>query len=151
MCEKIDAYIKEKNKIIFRLRQHQNYFIKGKILSEESISSLDGKENKTLVSIELENGEKYFCYDYEIDLETICPASYNPIFFFLREPISEELKKKVFERADYKCVLKLDGCSGNAEECDHIIPVSQGGLTILENLQAVCKNCNLKKSNKFPF
>lgn len=31
---------------------------------------------------------------------------------------------------------------------DHIKPVSKGGLTILENGQALCPTCNLKKGNK---
>ncbi len=33
-------------------------------------------------------------------------------------------------------------------QLDHILPVSHGGLTKLENLQFLCKNCNVNKSNK---
>jgi len=31
---------------------------------------------------------------------------------------------------------------------DHIIPVSEGGGLTFENVQALCKNCNSRKSNK---
>lgn len=31
---------------------------------------------------------------------------------------------------------------------DHIVPVSLGGTNRLENLQTLCRSCNIKKSNK---
>ncbi len=33
-------------------------------------------------------------------------------------------------------------------QIDHIVPRSKGGLTTPENLQLLCRICNLKKSNK---
>ncbi|NMC87734.1 MAG: HNH endonuclease [Candidatus Moranbacteria bacterium] len=38
--------------------------------------------------------------------------------------------------------------SKNSLELDHIIPFSLGGDTTEENLRTLCKNCNIKKSNK---
>lgn len=35
-------------------------------------------------------------------------------------------------------------------EVDHIIPISRGGLSIPENLQALCWRCNRVKSNRMP-
>ena len=33
-------------------------------------------------------------------------------------------------------------------EVDHVIPISKGGLSVLENLQTLCWRCNRSKSNK---
>lgn len=32
--------------------------------------------------------------------------------------------------------------------CDHIVPLSKGGKTVLENLQTLCARCNLSKGAK---
>ena len=32
--------------------------------------------------------------------------------------------------------------------CDHILPVTQGGTDELSNLQTLCDDCNLAKSDK---
>ena len=55
------------------------------------------------------------------------------------------LKKKVLLKYKHKC--RLCG-STDKLEFDHIKPVSKGGISELSNLQILCKNCNLKKSNK---
>jgi len=39
-------------------------------------------------------------------------------------------------------------CQGEANEVDHLIPISRGGEDSYENLAAICRPCNLKKSNK---
>jgi 5-methylcytosine-specific restriction endonuclease McrA len=68
--------------------------------------------------------------------------------------IRKELFEKIKESQDYKCAI-----CGNKEPFldqywhyltqDHIIPRSKGGKKrSKENIQALCWNCNIKKSNK---
>ncbi|MEI6854284.1 MAG: HNH endonuclease, partial [Bacteroidota bacterium] len=60
------------------------------------------------------------------------------------------LRYKVFKRDDCKCIA----CGRNAKNgvilhVDHKIPYSLGGLSTLDNLQTLCQECNISKSNKF--
>lgn len=50
------------------------------------------------------------------------------------------------------CKRRFKGSSGFAElHGDHILAISNGGLTIWENLQLLCGVCNLKKSNSIMY
>lgn len=65
-----------------------------------------------------------------------------------RNPLDHRLRHEVFKRDNYKC----KECGATKQEkslhCDHILPVSQGGTDELDNLQTLCIDCNLAKSNK---
>jgi 5-methylcytosine-specific restriction endonuclease McrA len=61
-----------------------------------------------------------------------------------RVPIPAELRRAVFERDSGRCVE----CGESFDiQYDHILPVSRGGATTLENLQLLCANCNRLKSD----
>jgi diadenosine tetraphosphate (Ap4A) HIT family hydrolase/5-methylcytosine-specific restriction endonuclease McrA len=62
--------------------------------------------------------------------------------------ISGPLQYQVLKRAKGRC--ELCGIPGKvrALQVDHIKPRSKGGLTVLENLQALCYTCNAQKQNK---
>ncbi|MGD0730838.1 MAG: HNH endonuclease [Terracidiphilus sp.] len=66
-----------------------------------------------------------------------------------RDP-SLRLRWRVLQRDNFKCC----GCGaspaitlGMELHVDHIHPWSEGGETVLENLQTLCSKCNLGKSN----
>jgi len=143
--EKSKLYKKNKQEITFRLKKHQEYFIKGKII--KIINHKSSESDDFILVLKLKsNNQIAFCH-WEIDFETMTPSNYNPIRYFIRDSISQTLKEEIFKRDNYKCQLKLKGCTEIAEELDHIIPISKGGLSIKENLQASCSNCNKKKSS----
>lgn len=57
-----------------------------------------------------------------------------------------KIRAEIFRRDNYTCQY----CSvrGGRLECDHIIPVSRGGLTLESNLVTACFTCNRSKRNK---
>jgi len=65
-----------------------------------------------------------------------------------RTNIPKGMRREVFKRDNYTCVecgaKKSDGATLHV---DHIIPVSKGGTDELDNLQTLCKDCNLNKSD----
>jgi hypothetical protein len=61
---------------------------------------------------------------------------------------TDTMKQKVYERQAgicVKCKIKFDI---SEMEADHITPWYEGGKTIEENCQLLCKNCNRRKSGK---
>jgi len=62
-----------------------------------------------------------------------------------RNKIPNELANAVWNRDGGRCCF----CNSNENlEFDHIIPVSKGGATTFQNLQLLCKPCNIRKTNK---
>lgn len=42
-------------------------------------------------------------------------------------------------------------CNSEATETDHVIPLSKGGTNWPANLRPICKPCNVRKSNTWPY
>lgn len=63
-----------------------------------------------------------------------------------RPYIPQDVVGLVYMRYDGKCCK----CGSSKDlQLDHIIPFSKGGSSEVDNLQLLCKDCNLKKGNKF--
>lgn len=61
-----------------------------------------------------------------------------------RAKVSNRLRFVVYNRDNYQC----QKCGRTTDlEIDHIIPISKGGKTTLDNLQTLCRSCNLEKSD----
>ena len=61
---------------------------------------------------------------------------------------SDSMKQKAFEIQDGICRSCGKVFEMSEMDADHITPWSEGGKTIEENCQLLCKSCNRRKSNK---
>lgn len=57
-------------------------------------------------------------------------------------------KRTVYERQDRKCAICGEVFEFSEMDGDHIVPWSKGGRTKIENLQMLCRICNLKKGSR---
>ena len=73
---------------------------------------------------------------------TLDPLPYEQT---VREPISDAMRSQIWRRDGGQCVK-----CGRKEnlQLDHIIPVKKGGATTVNNLQLLCRSCNLEKGAK---
>jgi hypothetical protein len=60
--------------------------------------------------------------------------------------IPEHVKAAVFHRDNGTC--RQCGYTGEYIEYDHVIPRSKGGQNTVENIQLLCRKCNLRKSDR---
>ena len=62
--------------------------------------------------------------------------------------VSGPMRYKVLKRAKGRCVLCGVSNQEKALQVDHIRPRNKGGLSVIENLQALCYTCNAQKMDK---
>lgn len=65
--------------------------------------------------------------------------------------VSYKLRFKVLERDRHKCRSCGSSPASDGDvklEIDHIIPWSKGGESVLDNLQTLCRACNIGKGNR---
>ncbi len=91
----------------------------------------------------LQQNEGYDIENKRGEWYKLCSLKRKPVAV-KRGYISKKLRFLVFERDNYTCQAcgrtpKDDGVKLSP---DHIIPVDWGGDTTLENLQALCRECN---------
>lgn len=61
--------------------------------------------------------------------------------------IPKSLREYILKRDNYECQY----CGSQTRlEIDHIFPFSRGGGNEPENLQVLCKSCNLEKGDSIP-
>lgn len=64
--------------------------------------------------------------------------------------VSKALRRRVAEQAKHRCgyCLSRQSITGTPMEIEHIVPESQGGLTIEANLWLACTLCNDHKGDR---
>jgi 5-methylcytosine-specific restriction protein A len=59
--------------------------------------------------------------------------------------VTTEVRIDIYRKHNFMC----NECGSTKNRTiDHIVPISRGGKTTLDNLQLLCASCNAKKSNK---
>ena len=64
-----------------------------------------------------------------------------------RRKIPAAVRRAVFANAGLRCQIGLVGCTVEATEIDHIVPVAYGGTNEISNLRASCRSCNRRRPN----
>ncbi len=67
-----------------------------------------------------------------------------------RARIPLETRLEVFARDRWRCKICNRTSHEAPLEVDHIIPLSRGGTDDKDSLQALCRDCNLDKSDTLP-
>lgn len=62
-----------------------------------------------------------------------------------RAKMTRKLWLKIMYRDNWQCQIRYPGCTGRAQEVDHIQALFNYGYTEERNLQAACHYCNRKK------
>ena len=66
---------------------------------------------------------------------------------WLREPVSKAMRFEVFRRDGHACRICGATASGGAKlHVDHVVPVADGGRSVMSNLQTLCQPCNSGKA-----
>ena len=91
---------------------------------------------------------KYYPYD-ELRRRALRAAQRRlrtkPIRVIVRLPISLTLRRRIFVRDKFRCVLCGASGAESRLELDHIQPVAHGGCTSENNLRLLCFDCNRGK------
>ena len=64
---------------------------------------------------------------------------------YIRPYIPPKLRLQILHRDNYTCQRCGQKAPQIEIEIDHIVPVCKGGMTIVDNLQTLCFNCNRGK------
>lgn len=64
--------------------------------------------------------------------------------------VTRAMRYDVLRRDGFKCVRCGRGSADGVKlHVDHIVPVSRGGKSTMDNLQTLCEDCNCGKGNKY--
>lgn len=110
----------------------------------------DNKDRTDLNPIELEYKIQRLMGDEDVTRKS---GIYEYILYNNERALSirtfdDRTKHEIYEAQGHKCAICGEEFEYNEMHGDHIIPWSNGGHTVKENCQMLCRDCNLKKSNK---
>ena len=64
--------------------------------------------------------------------------------------VTRAMRYDVLRRDGFHCVRCGRGREDGVKlHVDHVVPVSRGGKSVMDNLQSLCEDCNCGKGNKY--
>jgi 5-methylcytosine-specific restriction endonuclease McrA len=118
-------------------------------VSEQPLAVVPARRAVVLVLKEkavvlVENGQVFRSETLEVRAPSVVRLKY-----FVHIPYRAHAaltRRAVFARDHWTCQY----CGKPAENVDHVIPRSKGGLHTWDNVVAACRRCNSKKENRLP-
>lgn len=162
-----DKYLEEYNKLYQIPDSNESFKIN---MSEKKYLKLEKKifENNKIVNVfdinvmiyafySSKQGQNHYSKKKMFYYQDLCDAymewkhgkKYSITSKFEREAMNDDIRYNVLKRDNFRCCI----CGATANDgvklhVDHIVPVSKGGKTVMNNLQTLCERCNKGKSNK---
>ena len=77
-------------------------------------------------------------------------AEYKASAKYQRSQVTESVRYNVMRRDGFRCTIcGRDASDGVKLHIDHIVPVSKGGKSTMDNLRTLCEECNRGKRDKY--
>jgi 5-methylcytosine-specific restriction endonuclease McrA len=113
---------------------------------------IEYKSGRTIIAAKEEIAENRSVQNHATSIRNKIPRTKKKVEKTRTIPLN--IRLKVFSRDNFRCVFcgKSPATDvGTKLHIDHIVPFSRGGTNILKNLQTLCEECNIGKSNKQVF
>ena len=127
------------------LQERDEQLADHKIMLDETYEALaDALDTLTSIYYSASYAESLICHFVSERRKQIYPDAIN--HRYKKTPIPRTLRIAVFERDAYRC----QRCgSWKQLAVDHRKPERLGGLAAMDNLQTLCRTCNLSKGTKY--
>jgi hypothetical protein len=96
----------------------------------------------------LADGDDEFCTQFEARSDAIAPSASQLAQIADAPKVIPSKRWRVFARDGFKCRCGRSAVDGTTLHVDHVQPRSRGGSNDITNLQTLCWECNLGKSNR---
>lgn len=120
-----------------------NYYVTVELVLTKMNNQVLSRKSNTFNEDELKDILKRL--DNKLDGRYQDESIWESISKIERAKVSNKMRFAVYERDHYRC--QKCGRKTKDLEIDHIFPISKGGKTEFNNLQTLCHDCNVKKSD----